>query len=101
MIKIKFIFPKNYNFKAKLFGLIDYTTAIFLVLWGAFLFCLLNLIFKTTSIKIFLFISLFSPFLIFCFVGFNHENVLYVLLYLFNFMKSQKVYLYDKKIFEP
>ena len=91
---MKFIYPKNYNFKSKLFGLIDYSTAIFLTLWGAFLFCLLNLLIHVTYIKIFLFIALFFPFLIFGFVGFNHENLLYVLFYLIKFIKSKKIYIY-------
>ena len=91
---MNFIFPKNYSFRPKLLGLLDYTTAIFLVIWGAFLFCILNLIFTQTSIKIFLFITLFFPFFLFCFLGFNHENVLYVLFYIFKFIKSQKIYLY-------
>ena len=29
---MKFIFPQNYNFKSKLFGVIDYSTAIFNVI---------------------------------------------------------------------
>ena len=91
---MKFIYPKNYNFKSKLFGIIDYSTAIFLTLWGTFLFCLLNLLIPITYIKIFLFIALFFPILIFGFVGFNHENILYVFMYIFKFIKNNKIYLY-------
>ena len=42
---MKFIFPQNYNFNSKLFGFIDYSTAILNVVWCSFIFCLVNLIF--------------------------------------------------------
>lgn len=30
---MKFIFPQNYNFKNKLFGIIDYSSLIFNIIW--------------------------------------------------------------------
>ena len=91
---MKFIFPQNYNFKSKFLGFIDYSTAILNVLWGAFIFCILNIIFTSIKIKIFLFIILCLPVFIFSFVGFNHENIIYVLLYILKYINSPKVYLY-------
>ena len=35
---MKFIFPQNYNFENKLFGIIDYNTAIANLLWYAIIF---------------------------------------------------------------
>ena len=42
---MKFIFPKNYNFKNKIFGIIDYSTALVNIIWYAFIFLLINLLF--------------------------------------------------------
>lgn len=67
---MKFIFPQNYNFNSKLFGFIDYSTAILNVVWCGFIFCLVNLIFFDLNIKIFLFIFLCFPVLIFSIVRF-------------------------------
>ena len=92
----KFVFPQNYNFKNKLFGFIDYSTLFFNILYSAFLFCILDIFIKSFSIKISLFIILYFPLLIFSITGFNHENIIYVLIYLFKFFKSKKIYLYSK-----
>ena len=36
---MKFIFPQNYNFKNKLFGIIDYSSLIFnIIFYGLFFF---------------------------------------------------------------
>ena len=91
---MKFIFPQNYNFTSKFLGFIDYSTAIINVIWCAFIFCILNILFSSLKIKIFLFIILSMPFLIFSVVGFNHENILYVLFYILKYINSPKVYLY-------
>lgn len=93
---MKFIFPQNYNFKNKLFGFIDYSTAILNVVWFVFIFCLINILFKDVNLKIFLFIVLCFPVLIFSIIGFNHENILYVFLYISKYMKKSKIYLYKK-----
>ena len=91
---MKFIFPQNYNFTSKFLGFIDYSTAIINVIWCALIFCILNILFSSLKIKIFLFIILSMPFLIFSVVGFNHENILYVLFYILKYINSPKVYLY-------
>ncbi len=93
---MKFIFPQNYNFKNKLFGFIDYSTAILNVVWFSFIFCLVNIFFQDINIKIFLFIILCFPVLIFRIIGFNHENILYVFLYISKYIKNPKIYLYKK-----
>lgn len=93
---MKFIFPSNYNFKPKLFGIIDYNTAFFNIIWYLFVFCLVNLIFSSLSVKIFLFIILCFPLFLFSIIGFNHENILYVFYYIIKFILSRKVYLYKQ-----
>lgn len=91
---MKFIFPKNYDFSNKLFGFIDYSTIFINFIWDLFIFCLLNLIFPYFKIKLFLFIIFSFPLLVFSLIGFNHENIMYVLIYLFKYLKSVKYYLY-------
>lgn len=93
---MKFVFPQNYDFNNKLFGFIDYSTAILNIVWCSFIFCLVNLLFTNLNVKIFIFITLCFPILIFSIIGFNHENVLYVLTYILKYMHKPKVYLYDK-----
>ena len=79
---MKFIFPANYSFKPKLLGIIDYNTAIFNLIWHIFIFWLINLIFYNLTLKIFLFIILCFPILLLSLIGFNHEKIVYVLLYI-------------------
>lgn len=93
---MKFIFPKNYNFKTKLFGLIDYSTAILNLIWIILIYFISNFFFNDLSIKIFLTISLCFPLLIFSVVSFNNENILCVIIYFLKYLFRPKLYLYDK-----
>ena len=47
---MKFIFPQNYNLNTKLLGIIDYSVAIADLVWGIFVFFLINSLFKVLSI---------------------------------------------------
>ena len=93
---MKYIFPQNYVFKNKLLGFIDYSTLILNIIWDLFIFCLLDLLIKNVSIKISLLIIFCFPLLLFSIVGFNHENFLYVLMYIFKFIINPKIYFYEK-----
>ena len=93
---MNFVFPSNYNFKNKLFGLIDYTTAIINVVWYIFSFCLVNLIFSDLNFRILVFSTLTIPFLIFSIINNRNENLLIVLTYIFKFLCSPKLYFYRK-----
>ena len=93
---MKFIFPQNYNFKNKIFGVIDYTTAIVNLIWYIIVFLLVNFIFNSINIKIFLFILFSFPLFLFSFSGFNGENIILVFRYLFKFIIRQKLYFYSK-----
>lgn len=93
---MKFIFPQNYSFKPKLFGIIDYSTLILNIIWNLFVFCLLNLLIVNLNIKIFLFIILCLPILLFSIIGFHHENILQISIYLIKYLKSNKLYLFNK-----
>ncbi len=93
---MKFIFPQNYQFKNKILGVIDYSTAFVNLLWYILVFILVNLIFKSINLKIMFFIALSFPLLLFSFSGFHGENIICVLKYLFKFIFKQKLYFYSK-----
>ena len=94
---MKFIFPQNYNLNKKLLGIIDYSVAIADLVWGIFVFFLINSLFKVLSIKIFLCITLVFPIIILSVVGVDGENFLYFLSYVLKYIFKQKLYLYEKK----
>ena len=94
---MKFIFPQNYDFKNKLLGVIDYSTAIVNILWYAFVLFFIHLFFRSLTVKIFLFILFCLPLFLFSFSGFQGENILYVFSYLFHFITKQKLFLYKKR----
>lgn len=91
---MKFIIPQNYDFSSKLFGIIDYSTVVFNLVWCMFIFFIINLFIHSLYIKIFVIIILCFPILLFSIIGFNHENILYVIFYILKFLLKQKVYLY-------
>ncbi len=93
---MKFIIPQNYIFKNKLFGFMDYSTAIFNIIWALLVFVIIRFLPISLNIKIGTFITLYFPLLIFSFFGFNNENFLYVLFYLIKFILNNSVYFYGK-----
>ena len=94
---MKFIFPQNYDFNTKLFGLIDYSTAILNIVWRILIYVLVNIIFLSLNLKIFFFIVLVFPILLFSVIGINGENVIYVCSYLLKYIIKQKLYFYEKE----
>ena len=93
---MKFIFPRNYNFKTKLFGVFDYFTIIINIIFDLFVFSLCNLLFNNINIKIFICISLCFPLLLLSIVGLNNENIFLVLIYIIKYFVKPKLYLYNK-----
>ena len=92
---MKFIFPQNYNFKNKLFGVIEYSTIFLNLIWDIFIFIFINL-FHNINIKIILFFILCFPLLLFSLTGFHGESIIYVIKYISNFLIKQKLYLFKK-----
>ena len=92
-----FIFPKNYNFKPKLMGIIDYTTAIIDSIIGIILYFIINIIFTNINVKIYVFVSTFLPILLISVLGINRESFTSVFTYMIKFIKNQNIYLYKKK----
>ena len=95
---MKFIFPQNYNFKNKFLGIIDYSTLLLNIIWDLFIFALVNLFFHNATIKIFIFTIFCLPILLFSIVGFNHENIIYIFIYLTKYLKNSKLYFYQKNL---
>lgn len=93
---MKFIFPQNYCFKNKLFGFLDYSTAIFNIIFYIIIFLILNLFKLSFTLKISCFIIICLPIFLFSIVGFNHENILYVSLYIIKFLMNRKIYFFLK-----
>ena len=96
---MKFIFPQNYNFKSKLLGWIDYSTAIIDVIWAILVFGIINLFNINLTFKIFIFIVLFFPIFLLSIIGFNGENIFNVCNYLIKYILRPKVLLYKKTIY--
>ena len=93
---MKFIFPQNYNFENKLFGIIDYNTAIANLLWYAIIFLFIQFFCNDLQTKIFIFIFFCFPFFLISITGLNGENILYVFKYLLKFAYKPKLYFYTK-----
>lgn len=93
---MKFIFPQNYRFRPKLFGLFDYPTAIFNFIWWIIIFCITKLFSFDLLTKFIIFIITCFPILLISLFGFHQENIIYVFHYLLIFYKSPKLYLYKK-----
>ena len=93
---MKFIIPQNYNFKNKLFGIIEYSTLFFNVILDTLVFILINLFISNNNIKIFVFIVLCLPFLLFSIVGYNDESIFNILKYIFKYFYNNKLYFYSK-----
>lgn len=93
---MKFIFPQNYHFKNKIFGIIDYTTAFVNLVWYIFVFTIVHFLFQSIQTKVTLFILLCFPLFLFSFAGFHGENIVDVFSYLFQYFRKQKLYFYSK-----
>ena len=94
---MKFIFPQNYDFNTKIFGIIDYSTALLDLVWAVIVIFLINIFLKSLNYKIFGFIILVLPVIILSIVGVNGENLVYFINYITKYIFRQKVFLYEKK----
>lgn len=93
---MKFIFPKNYSFKYKLLGFIDYSTAILDVVIGVVLLSIIHIFISSITTKIYIFIIIYIPIVLFSIFGLGRENFLSVLYYMYKFFKNRGIYLYKK-----
>lgn len=91
---MKFIFPQNFNFKNKIFGIIDYPTAIFNVIYFLLIWFTCNLFISNLTAKIMVIIFLYLPVFLLSVIDFNHENILYFFWYMLKYLFKPKIYLY-------
>ena len=93
---MKFIIPQNYNFKNKIWGLLDYSTIIINIVWYLIIIFVFHLLFTDWNIKIFFIISFCFPMTLFSILGFYGESMCLVLKYLLKYLLKPKLYLYKK-----
>lgn len=93
---MRFIFPRNYKYNNKILGVIDYSTAIFDIIFFIIIYLILSALISDIYYRIFIFIILCFPLLLCSIIGFNNENFLYVLKYIINFLFSTKIYIFKK-----
>lgn len=93
---MKFIFPQNYKFNSKLFGLIDIQTAVVSAIWAGIMYLIINLLFKSLYIKVCVFIITVFPVVIFSIVGVNGENIINVAIYMTKFIMRRRLLFYRK-----
>ena len=93
---MKFIIPQNYKFKNRIFGIIDYSTAILNLIWDVILYFILKNFNMILTTKIFIFSALSFPVLLITIVGFNNESPIYTIRYLIKYLRSPKIYLFQK-----
>ena len=93
---MKFIIPQNYKFKNRIFGIIDYPTAILNIIWDVILYLIIKNFNIPLSTRIFIFSAFSFPILLLTIVGFNNESPLYTLKYLICYIKKPKIYLFNK-----
>ena len=93
---MKFIVPQNYNFKSKILGFLDYTTAFVNVIWCFIVFLVLNLFEFALINKLSIFIILCFPLFLISLFGFQNENIVFIFIYIFKFIKNRKIYFFYK-----
>lgn len=93
---MRFIIPKNYKYQMKFLGFINYTTMVIDTIIAILLLGLLSIFIKNIEIKIYIFVSLYLPVILFSIFGIGNENIAYVTKYIFKYIIKQKVYLYNK-----
>ena len=91
-----FIIPKNYKYKNKIFGIIDYPTALINIIWNVIIYFILKNINTPISLKAFIFSTLSFPILLSTMLGFNNESPIYTIKYMISFFIRPKVYLFKK-----
>lgn len=94
---MKFIFPRNYKYRPKIFGFIDYVTAIVDLVIGISLFFILRIFITSISTRIYIFTILFVPIILFSIFVTGGENIVTYIIQIVKFMKRRGVYLYKKE----
>lgn len=90
----KYIFPLNYKYSAKLFGILDYKVLLPLSIYSALLLFLLYLFKLDFFISFGIFIVFVIPPFLLLSIGINQQPAISYILAVYNFHKNSKLYLY-------
>ncbi len=93
---MKYIIPKNYDFKPKLFGIIEYRLGIFLVILTLSLIFILHNINIPAMIKIQIIIITLTPIIMIGTIGVRGEKLFDIIKMLVIYSLKTKVYFYSK-----
>ena len=97
-MKQKFFFPLNYNYSAKLLGIIEYKLLLPITIYGFLLFFILKSMLFSLFTKIIIFIFLFLPITLLLNSTVNSEPFYtFIFAMLKHYLKS-KIYLYKRVI---
>lgn len=94
MIFLNFIIPRNYNFKNKILGIIDYPTAIINVILLFFIYKLSCLFFNNLFNRLIIVILFYFPFLLLSIFSYSNESFIFTFYYIFLYLINPKLYLY-------
>lgn len=93
---MRFIFPKNYKYRIKILGFIDYITAIFDLIIGIIIFLLIRIFIKKIINQIYFFIILFLPILLYSIFVVDGDNIFLYIIQIIKFIKRRGIYFYNK-----
>lgn len=95
---MKYIIPKNYDFKPKLFGIIEYRFGIFVLSLSLILIFILNNINILAIIKIQILLLIIIPILMIGTIGVRGEKLFDILKILLFYALKQKVFFFSKEL---
>ena len=95
--KTKYIIPRNYDFKPKLFGIIEYKFGIFVSALTLLLIIILQNFKMVALMKIQIIIVIIVPIVMIGTVGVRGEKLFDIIKLLFSYSLKPKVYFYFKE----
>lgn len=90
-----YIFPKNYEYKEKIFGIISYSTVIIHSIWIFILYSILKNINIELIYKINILTLFELPLVIYNYLK-TDEDLIYKLFYIVKFVMKSKIYIFKK-----
>lgn len=94
IIYMNFVFPQNYKYRYKFWGILDFSTVFINLTWAGLTYIIAKLLFSSLTFRIYFFIIFYFPVFLLSITGFHGENVFSVILYIYGFKKNCKIYLY-------
>ncbi len=91
---MKYLIPENYDYKNKLFGILDYKSAIFIVIFIFIVWNVLGLFIKNIITLISLMIILCLPIILLIFYNSSNENFINLVYYFVKYLIKPKIYFY-------